>query len=394
MTIFEKIKIWCKLTPRREVRIYALLGRLAKALKNTGLLKAAEQLDDILSWEFLPDDILGSASSVLRQIRHSGKLPPALGWRIRMALSAMQAIRWNLFRVSSVDCTGHGKANAEIYFVPESELPRPANIRYADDCIVCKLNAASLPVAWRVSADTLTCAVEPQIGRLLAINAYTPQKLLAYVPELNMPIVAGFSKVFISANYDTNGIAPLFTDPGHCAVWEYSPANGVLRAVFGSETEELHAVTPNLVIGIRHNNELSEIRFGGVWVSTAITTLKSDGADGDDSVDNPLWEEIESAIYALNTDDKTLISLTAGDAGVMLIGGGNGQYLVTVIYSDEIHFTAGKPEMNPKEVEFTVGGQTGVYSSNQIVDLASALHAARCFVNFGMRDSKLEWTEP
>lgn len=93
MTIFEKIKIWCKLNPRREVRIYALLGRLAKALKNTGLSKAAEQLDDILSWEFLPDDILGSASSVLRQIRHSGKLPPALGWRIRMALSAMQAIR-------------------------------------------------------------------------------------------------------------------------------------------------------------------------------------------------------------------------------------------------------------------------------------------------------------
>ena len=58
MTIFEKIKIWCKLNPQRQVRIYALLERLSKALKNTGLSKAAEQLDDILSWEFLLDDIL------------------------------------------------------------------------------------------------------------------------------------------------------------------------------------------------------------------------------------------------------------------------------------------------------------------------------------------------
>ena len=139
---------------------------------------------------------------------------------------------------------------------------------------------------------------------------------------------------------------------------------------------------------------MSEIRFGGVWVSIAITTLESDGADGDDSVDNPSWGEIDSAICALNADDKTLVSLTAGDAGVMLIGGGNGQYLVTVIYSDAIHFTAGKPEMNPKEVELTVGGQTGIYSSNQIVDLASALHAARCYFDYGIRDPKLEWTEP
>ena len=394
MTILEKIKIWCKLKPRRQVRIYSMLERLAKALKNTGLSKAAEQLDDILSWGTFPDDILESASSVLHQIHRSKKLPPALGREIRITLSAMQGIRWNLFCISLVDCIGHGESGAVIIFASESESPRPANIRYVDDCIKCKQDAASLPVTWRVSADTLTCTVEPQTGRLLAIDAYTPQSCWHIVPELNMSIASGFSKVFISANYDSNGIAPLLPDPSHRAVWEYSPAYGVLRAVFGSETEELHAVAPNLVVGIRHNTELSEIRFGGVWVSIAITTLESDGADGDDSVDNPSWGEIDSAICALNADDKTLISLTAGDAGVMLIGGGNGQYLVTVIYSDEIHFTAGKPEMNPKEVELTVGGQTGIYSSNQIIDLASALHAVRCFVDSGIRDPKLEWTEP
>lgn len=46
------------------------------------------------------------------------------------------------------------------------------------------------------------------------------------------------------------------------------------------------------------------------------------------------------------------------------------------------------------EVICFVGGQTGIYSSNEIWSLDTAIHAARQFVESGALDNLLEWMEP
>lgn len=117
-------------------------------------------------------------------------------------------------------------------------------------------------------------------------------------------------------------------------------------------------------------------------------------ADGEKQITNPSWEQIEAAIRALDANRYTLVSLTAGNAGTLLIGGGNGQYILTAFFEDDRHLTARKSEANSSDVELTVGGQTGNYSSNEIWPLDTAIHAARQFVESGTLDNILEWTEP
>lgn len=70
MTIFEKIKIWCRFRPRREVRIYALLNRLADSLRKTGLPQEAEQIRNALCGGTV-GEMLDASALILHQIRRS-----------------------------------------------------------------------------------------------------------------------------------------------------------------------------------------------------------------------------------------------------------------------------------------------------------------------------------
>ena len=131
----------------------------------------------------------------------------------------------------------------------------------------------------------------------------------------------------------------------------------------------------------------------GVMTAYAMC-LSYETPDGEMKISNPSWEQIETAIQALEGQRHTLVGLTAGDAGTLLIGGGNGQYIITALFGNNSHLTAGKSEADSIDVELTVGGQTGIYSSNKIWPLDIALQAARQFVDTGSLDSNLEWTEP
>lgn len=116
--------------------------------------------------------------------------------------------------------------------------------------------------------------------------------------------------------------------------------------------------------------------------------------DGEKRICNPSWEQIEIAIRALDANRYTLVSLIAGNVGAFLIGGGNGQYILTAFFDNDCHLTARKSIEDSSNVELTVGGQTGIYSSNEIWPLDTAIHAARQFVESGTLDNLLEWTEP
>ncbi len=130
-------------------------------------------------------------------------------------------------------------------------------------------------------------------------------------------------------------------------------------------------------------------------VLTAYTMyLAYETPEGEKRIGNPSREQIETAIRALDADRCTLVSLTAGNAGTLLIGGGNGQYILTALFENGRHLTARKSTEDSTGVELTVGGQTGIYSSNEIWTSDVAVHAAWEFVENGRLEPALHWTEP
>ncbi len=104
MTILEKIKIWCKLTPRRRVRIYSLLNHLADSLHKAGLSQQAEQIRNALCGG-TAGEVLDVSASILRQIHRSEKLPHRLKREIRMIEFAIWGLRHGLFSIALLkDC--------------------------------------------------------------------------------------------------------------------------------------------------------------------------------------------------------------------------------------------------------------------------------------------------
>lgn len=122
MTIFEKIKIWCKLTPRRQLRIYSMLERLADSLRKTGLPQEAEQIRNALCGGTV-GEMLDASASILYQIRRSEKLPHRLKCEIRMIGFAIWGLRHGLFLLRCRKIVEEGPA-AELVGNPRSERPR------------------------------------------------------------------------------------------------------------------------------------------------------------------------------------------------------------------------------------------------------------------------------
>lgn len=112
-------------------------------------------------------------------------------------------------------------------------------------------------------------------------------------------------------------------------------------------------------------------------------------------IEQPRWEAVESAIRALNNRDRNdvyLVPAPAGPETYLCVGGGAGRYLVSGSL-DNKEFptildqsrTAGPPE------RLNVGGQEGEYPASQVVDLATALTAARAFFDSGGFAGSVTW---
>jgi hypothetical protein len=104
-------------------------------------------------------------------------------------------------------------------------------------------------------------------------------------------------------------------------------------------------------------------------------------------VPNPTWDQVEDAIRDLDerTHNDLYLHPDASDLETYLaVGGGSGRYLVTGSINNERFPTAAKSVEHdaPREL-LVVGGQTGDYPRNWILDLDSALRAARAFFETG-----------
>ncbi|HLP89232.1 MAG TPA: Imm1 family immunity protein [Nostocaceae cyanobacterium] len=73
-----------------------------------------------------------------------------------------------------------------------------------------------------------------------------------------------------------------------------------------------------------------------MFVSKLYTDKWTGNRNEENFIENPTWEQIESAISELDGTTKTLVSLEADDGSYMMIGGGNsGKYVVTATLDNE-----------------------------------------------------------
>ncbi|OKH40415.1 hypothetical protein NIES2119_01975 [[Phormidium ambiguum] IAM M-71] len=111
-------------------------------------------------------------------------------------------------------------------------------------------------------------------------------------------------------------------------------------------------------------------------------------------IENPSWQEIETAILELNGKSKTLVTLGADEETYMSIGGGEaGKYIVNVTF-DNMSFYNLVNFSKSQEIEtLVVGGQAGDYPAKMCVDLQIVLLAAKTFAELGKLEESVTWEE-
>lgn len=110
----------------------------------------------------------------------------------------------------------------------------------------------------------------------------------------------------------------------------------------------------------------------------------------------PKWPKIKEAIEKLDGDKRTLVGLEASPEVHMAIGGGaNGWCVVGVQWTDGKFYRMIAPGTeDPDElIELAVGGSSGVYPKEMLVQQADALKAAKPFAEEGKLEPSFEWRE-
>jgi len=113
----------------------------------------------------------------------------------------------------------------------------------------------------------------------------------------------------------------------------------------------------------------------------------------DTEIENPTWEQIEKAIKSLDADQHTMVILTS-DTQSLIIGGGQGQYIITVLFGDDNHVSARRKSPIDGDIELNIGGQTVFYSKRLVLDFALAIHVVMIFWQKEILDPNLEWSFP
>jgi hypothetical protein len=108
------------------------------------------------------------------------------------------------------------------------------------------------------------------------------------------------------------------------------------------------------------------------------------------TVCNAGWKDIEAAITRMNARNHTEVFLEDGPQ--MSIGGGGGDYFVSIFTEDERSFVlADKAKPASEMVRLKSAGQLVSLPLQRVVDLEMTLRAARCFFERKAVDESLEW---
>ncbi len=107
--------------------------------------------------------------------------------------------------------------------------------------------------------------------------------------------------------------------------------------------------------------------------------------------ENPAPLDVAQAIQRLDQRRHTLIALETDGEAHMLVGGGNGVYVVSATLDGLTFLNLVTAPVHQKEVKVVVGGQEGLYASEIIIAQDATLKAALTFTERGQLDPSLRW---
>ena len=111
-------------------------------------------------------------------------------------------------------------------------------------------------------------------------------------------------------------------------------------------------------------------------------------------IENPTWQQIESALCQLNGTTQTLVTLGVDEETYMSIGGGEaGKYIVNVTLDGMTFYNLVDRSSSELLEELVVGGQLGNYPAKMRTNLQTALLAAKTFALKGELDESVTWEE-
>ena len=111
-------------------------------------------------------------------------------------------------------------------------------------------------------------------------------------------------------------------------------------------------------------------------------------------IENPTWQQIESAICELNGQTQTLVTLGDDEETYMTIGGGAaGRYIVNVTFDGMTFYNLVDRSQPEKIQQLTIGGELGNYSAKLCVNLQTALFVAKTFAQTGKLEESVTWQD-
>lgn len=112
----------------------------------------------------------------------------------------------------------------------------------------------------------------------------------------------------------------------------------------------------------------------------------------DDSNGASIATKIEDAIFELNGDTRTLVSLNNDEGGTMMVGGGPLRYVVTFTFGeDNWTLQTTTPEEGVRAVQLVAGGQAAEFEAGIAVTCEEARNAALYFYIHAGRDPEMDW---
>jgi hypothetical protein len=119
------------------------------------------------------------------------------------------------------------------------------------------------------------------------------------------------------------------------------------------------------------------------------------GIRRDTETTHPTWSDVEAAIRTLDNDrfnDLYLQPRQNAPETYLCVGGGGGRYVVSGSVENEAFPTVIDPAKAdaPQEL-LVVGGQSGWYPASMVVDLETALNAARNYFETGEPSGPVAW---
>ena len=123
-----------------------------------------------------------------------------------------------------------------------------------------------------------------------------------------------------------------------------------------------------------------------------VISIESGSADNSRIIPNPTWTQVETELRSLNGRLNDSICLdSTGKSYMGIAGGAQDRYFVGGHLEGSGSFKCSSGKKNGPPLEVVVDGDYNIYPSRNVVDLETAIVAARFFFERGALAEQLEW---